>query len=369
MASKKLKVEDVKLDAAVVGAGPSGLKAFQGLRAEGKDVLLIEAGPSVGGRSRRALHLLNVAQSEKEPLVTSEMLNPLQVRWEREWVSFEEVNWKSSDWVAFLPQWQKLATGLHTVLLELPLAAQSGAEIDAADKNDEEIAGSFLLNSPVSAVTREESGWVLQTPVKRLHCGHVVWAAGLKPFQNAYGKQEAQRVLRPNEDYEMSAADFQGGVGLDVDFSRVPEWADGFPKDSLFGLPTRFEGKFHLLIGAVVEHGKGCSLRTLTHAHQDLLSDPKLVSSFQKAIRRTLKTVFQEADTAFEGAHELWTVSDRVMGHSLGMNSLLPPQLDEAFEFVGDEVDGLKFDDTVGALESVDLRSSKSTRAPMVSPA
>lgn len=352
MGSKKLKIEDVALDAVVVGAGPSGLSAFEKLQAQGKQVVLIEAGPSVGGRSRRALHLLDVEQSGSQPVVTSEVLNPLKVRWEREWLPFESVNWGASDWVEVLPQWTKLSEGLRSVLLEMPMATKNWDEKVTAEE--------VLLNSPVSQISQGETGWTLHTPTKRFHCVQVVWAAGLKPFQNAFGKQNAQKYLLPNQDYEMTAADFQGGVGLDVDFGKVPEWADGFEKDSLFGLPTRFEGKFHLLIGAVVEHGNGCSLKTLTHAHQDLLTDPKHVASFQKAIRRSIKTLFAEPDSALDGCHELWTVSDRVFGHSLGMNSLLPSQLDEGFEFVGDEVNGLDFYDTVGALHSVETRINAS---------
>ncbi len=107
------------------------------------------------------------------------------------------------------------------------------------------------------------------------------------------------------------------------------------------------------MIGVVHEDGERLVLKTLTHAHQDVLSDPKTVSSFQKALRRGLKTLVK-GDLP-ESLPEKWVVSDRVLGHRLGTPWLLgSASAPESLVFVGDESSASMNLDTLGALDSVE---------------
>ena len=353
---KEKKVPELQVDCVVVGGGPAGMAALGAVKKQlGDDakVVLLEAAPSFGGRSKSALHLLDVDASQSFAIVTSNFLDPLKVRWEREWVDFDQVNWQAKDWVAVLPQWTPLSVSLKTVLMDVNLS------VDESWENLE-----TKLQSPVNFLAPSkplegsedgaETHWELRSPDAIYFTPKVVWAAGLKPFQNAFGKQEAQEYLVANPRYQMDAADFRGGIAFDLEFAKgvQPIWTEGFPENALFGVPTRFEGKFYLMLGALVRDENRVTLRTLTHVHQDLLSDPKLVASFQKALRRSIKTLFELPEGA-EIPMEQWVVSDRILGHSMGSNWLLKGVSGASgLSFVGDEVSGPQTCDTLAALES-----------------
>jgi hypothetical protein len=141
-------------------------------------------------------------------------------------------------------------------------------------------------------------------------------------------------------------------VGLDIEIPRDTIWEDGFRSDGIFALPVRFESKLHLMIGVLHEDGEHLLLKTLTHAHQDLLGDPKTVSSFQKALRRGVKALVK--GELPDSLPERWVISDRVLGHRLGTPWLFKtPTTDESLIFVGDETDASQTLDTLGALDSV----------------
>ncbi len=355
---KKNKLQELNVDCVVVGGGPAGMAAMNLVEKKlsaklgpHAKIVLLEAAPSFGGRSKSALHLLDVEAAQSFSVVTSTFLDPIKVRWEREWVDFDKVNWQAKDWVADLPQWRSLGSRLKTILMDVNLEVESASE-----------ATETKLQSPVNflAPIKTESGealWELHSPDCVYKTPRVIWAAGLKPFQNAFGKLEAQGFMVANPRYEMNAADFRGGIALDLEFdkSSIPTWAEGFSENALFGLPTRFEGKFYLMLGALVVEGSKITLRTMTHAHQDLLSDPKQVASFQKALKRSIKTIFELPEGA-PAPSEQWVVSDRILGHSLGSNWLLKSQTGASgLYFVGDEVEGPATCDTLAALESVSI--------------
>lgn len=353
----KKAIKETTVDCVIVGGGPAGMAAVEKIKAElGEEakIVLLEAAPSFGGRSKSALHLVDVGASESFSVMTSNFLDPLKVRWGREWVDFEKVDWEAKDWVAVLPQWKHLSGKLKTILMDVNL------HVETEDSNFE-----AKIQSPVNFIERiqategGDAAWELHSPDLIYKAKKVVWAAGLKPFQNAFGKQEAQEYLVANPRYSMDAADYRGGIAFDLEFDSgkksIPVWDKDFPENSLFGVPTRFEGKFYLLVGALMHEGNRFILKTLTHVHQDLLSDPKHVASFQKALRRSVKTLFEMPEGA-EQPKEHWVVSDRVLGHSMGSNWLLGRDLPEAgLSFVGDEVEGPLGDDTLAALESVSL--------------
>ncbi|MEO5668647.1 MAG: NAD(P)-binding protein, partial [Bdellovibrionota bacterium] len=235
MSSKKPVAEDI--DCLVVGGGPAGIYALKFLsdaQAGATEIGLVESGSSLGGRAKSALHLIDSDLSSPFPILTGTLLGPPVVRWERNWVPMDKVNWSDKDWIGRLPQWDLLAPGLKMLLMEV--------SIPELGEN------AFMkVQSPVSRLSELEDGrWEVVTPDVTYTSKRVIWAAGMKPFQNAFGKQEAQAHLVANPNYSSVAADFRGGVALDIEVPRNVVWEEGFNSEGIFGLPVRFEGKLHL---------------------------------------------------------------------------------------------------------------------------
>jgi glycine/D-amino acid oxidase-like deaminating enzyme len=340
MSSKKIAQKD--LEALVVGGGPAGILSLKFLQervpASG-DLGLVEAAPSIGGRAKSALHLIDDEVSSPYPVLTGTLLAPPVVRWERQWVPMSDVSWDDKDWVANLPQWHLLAKGLKTQLMEV-----------SVPEFTEDVF--VKTQTPVNRLAPLEDGlWEVSTPDTVYRARRVVWAAGLKSLQNAVGKHEAQEFLVANPDYSGVAADFRGGVGFDVEIPAGAQWEEGFNADGVFALPVRFESKLHLMIGVVNEEGEKLTLRTFTHAHHELLAEPKTVSSFQKSLRRAVRALVQ--GEVPEQLQERWVVSDRIFGHRLGTPWLMTNREACSLVFVGDESDASSHLDTIGALDSV----------------
>lgn len=347
--NKNLKTK--KIENAIVGGGAAGLYALQVLLDKGispQDIVLLESAPHLGGRAKNSLHLIDADASQVFPMMTGTLLAPVSVRWDREWMPFDQVKWDSKEWVAQLPQWKFLDNGIKTLLLDL-------VPMDFASKEDEAL--SLHFQSPVSAIERLEDAWSLTTPHFIYEVKNVFWTAGLKSFQNACGKHEAQKFLVSNEEYNSVAADYRGGIGFDLVLPKTMaqsfEWEEGFDKEAIIALPLRYEGKYHLMIVVIYEDEQSFVLKSLTHVHQEILVDPKAVSAFQKSIRRVVKTLVKGGELPSEG-HEKWVVSDRVLGHQLGTPWLLNSDLkEEGLVFVGDESSASQLKDTLGAFQSV----------------
>jgi hypothetical protein len=330
----------------VVGGGPAGLYAAEKWASLGP-VLVLEASDLPGGRARNALHLVDSETAPLYPVLTGAPLGPMRVRWEREWRDATDVDWASKEWAAVLSQWKLPRGGARSLCLSTQSSVSDNVKV--------------VLRAPVSSLQMGTSGedaglWILETPGKTYKAERVVWAAGLKPFQNAYGKHEAQDFLVGNPLYDQDSADWRGGVGLELEFTKLPEAAEaGFDPESVFALPVRFNGKFHLMIGTVLADSESVLVKTLTHVHDELLADPKTMMSFQKTLRRALKGLLGEGDDS--KPKERWVVSDRVLGHVFGAAWVFARRGDmDSLLFVGDEtlaaVESREFD-TLGALASV----------------
>ncbi len=308
-----------EVETLVVGGGPAGLAAFDALTGESK--LLLESGDRLGGAAQTGLHLRPAQAGEAA-------YAPLRVRWDRKWTPSEEVDWKDKDWAYPVPQWslyfgQSLAIWNADVLVAVerdPALCRLGAPVSAID-----------------AVVGEstKSLWKLRTPEGEVVASHVIWAAGMTAFQNAFGKIEAQRLMTANPAYVADAADVRGGVGLDLVLAEAPSFEEGFDAGAVFGLPVRHGGKLYLCLGVVVPDGAAGEIRTLTHLPDEMLKDAKEMSSFQKSIRRTLKMI--TADEKLEVRTERCFVSARVAGHVLGTPWLLKGSEDGSLVFVGEE--------------------------------
>jgi hypothetical protein len=308
---------EVETAALVLGAGPSGLAAAESLAREGVDFLVLENAERAGGAAATGLHLRDAIPGE------TGILGEARVRWDRRWVSFDEVPLDHKDWAFKAPQWSLYLKGAKALW--------------KSEAPSEELAARIRYRSPVSSIFREGSGlWKLETPRTTYRAPRVIWAAGLTAFQNAVGKIEAQAFLTGNPIYDAEAADLRGGVGFDLTLKRVPVFEEGFDATCVFGLPVRHGGKLYLTIGVALV-SEVLELRTLTHLPAEILTDAKELSSFQKSLRRSLKMLVLEGqEDAFEGASERWVVSPRVGGHERGTAWLFGAAR-ESLEFTGDE--------------------------------
>ncbi len=188
-------------------------------------------------------------------------------------------------------------------------------------------------------------------------------SAGLMAFQNAFGKHEAQEYLDANPGYSQISADFKAGLALDWEFSSDLQFEESFPRDSVWGIPVRHEGELFLLVGVVSEkksEGK-FEIRTFLNIENDTLSDPKLISHFQKAIKRTLKNVI----VAGTEGREKWIASNRILGSELGIPWVFGVSRNDGLEFVGEETVAARnsgFSGLISSFESVqNLTSLKGT--------
>lgn len=334
-------------DLIVVGAGPAGLRAIEAELAKNSSasILCLEATDRLGGRARSGLHLVPASLSSYSALKLGLSLGSAKIRWEREWVSPDQVDWTHKDWPGKLPQWDLYFREPMAVVQETA-TQNSIQEIPESVKD----RVTFQLNCPVSKLTASNDtsvdGWQFETSLGTFVSQRAVWAAGLTAFQNAVGKKEAQSAQVANPFHNDVADDFRGGIALSLHFDQRPEFEDGFPDGGIFGLPVKHGGSYHLILGCLQPGlNDGWDLLTLTHVHRDILAQPQDVMGFQKSLRRALKSLLKtNAEASSESpdvipakTSEKWVVSDRVMGHAFGTPWLLGAGIGETLVFAGDE--------------------------------
>src|SRR4051812_36351084 len=97
-------IEDKIYEVAVVGGGSAGLYQSSLSASKGEDTVLLEASEAVGGTAKSGFSLLDASESASFPVLTGSILDPLVVRWERQWVDPSAVDWQSTEWEMSLPQ-------------------------------------------------------------------------------------------------------------------------------------------------------------------------------------------------------------------------------------------------------------------------
>ena len=167
--TKKKKPEVFERDTVVVGTGPSGLLEASTL--EG-DFVVLEAEDRSGGRMCRSpLHLGTVEESVA--FQKSQMYEAALIKWNGDWSDASTFEFDPKLWHFSTPQWQ-LYVGRRMSLLD-------HAEIS------EELKERTSFSSPVSKIEKQEGRWRLEVQEDVYWAKNVIWSAGLKPFQNAYG--------------------------------------------------------------------------------------------------------------------------------------------------------------------------------------
>ena len=322
-----------KFDHVVVGAGLSGLIAFEQL--SGSKVLL-EATDILGGRFSSGLHVMNQNAAEASNyLRIVESLAPIKIRWDRVWVEPAQVPWSDSSWNGvYLSTWDHY---FLNDLCRVEINDAAVAELRASDR--------LRTFEPVVelGVGEGEGAWVLKGPKSCITALQVHWCAGLTAFQNAVGKHASQKFLGENILPSESDKDFRGGFAINWTIPNsgfagktelVPEVASG----GIFGIPVKHGGSYLLMILHLSVLKTEIEIKTLTYAHEDVLRDPKESLSLQKSLKRGLKMLFVDQNAVdMHATSEKLIVDQRLLGASRGLTWLLAPQPDIGLQFGGEE--------------------------------
>jgi hypothetical protein len=307
---------------AFVGMGPAGLALWHQSTGGSESRLALESEHIVLGRGNESsLHLVDTA-FEHPLLENKESFLEAKVRWDRQWVSPTEVDWDDKEWSQVLPQWQFYFIGNKKfVEWKKDLLPQS------SDEN-------VKFSNPVSKLVREGNTWVLSTPKYEIRSPKIIWGAGIRAFQNAVGKMEAQDYLQGNPHFRDEIRESLGGISLTWHFDGGVQALEAFPSEHLWALPVKHDKKYYLTLGVFTKNESGGQIRTLTYLPDLYVQNPKELSSFHKSLRRALKSQLVEDHAPFKS--EVLVHNPRLLGHTLGLHWVLKDDF-EGIHFVGDE--------------------------------
>lgn len=322
-----------RYDHVVVGAGLAGL--MTALKAKGS-TLVLESSEILGGRFASGLHIMAEASVLASPfLKITERLNPIKVRWDREWVAADQVDWADSAWKGvYLKTWD------HYFGTDLCLVEFNQDQARAALESCE-----LRFQEPVIELGAGdgEGAWVLKTPDSCISTNQITWCAGLTAFQNAVGKHQSQKFLGENELPTESAKDFRGGFAIDwvipkSAFEGKTELCEAVASGGLFAIPVKHGGAYLLMILHLSVKNSELSVKSLTYVHEDLLRDPKESLTLQKSLKRGLKMLFVDQNAVdLQTSSEKLIVDQRLFGASSGLTWLLLSQPEIGLYFAGEE--------------------------------
>ncbi|MBP7845425.1 MAG: hypothetical protein KA116_11500 [Proteobacteria bacterium] len=319
---KKQKNNEVSIreaPAVYVGMGPCGLASLA-LESNESCLFLESEHTHLGRASEAALHLVN-ANLESTLLAPSPTLESPLIRWERQWVSPDNVDWKDPEWSQELPQWKFYFEGPKKIALwNKELLSQINSKI--------------TYSSPVSFLNKSEDKWTLHTPKEEIITPKIIWGAGIRAFQNAFGKIESQEFLQANPNFNDDTREFLGGIALTWTFPKAPTFVEAFPEKHLWGLPVKHDKKYYLSLGAIHQDDKGFHISTITYLPDEIVQNPKELTSFHKSLKRSLKAQLDEAQEPFQ--HETLVHNPHLLGHTLGLHWVFKDD-HNGIHFIGDE--------------------------------
>jgi hypothetical protein len=334
-----------KLELIVVGAGIAGRRAALDLQRARPElqILILESTDRVGGRAQAGLHLVSPESARRQGLQVGPELQGARVRWEREWLNPDRVDWNSKEWACpRLPQWDR-----YLLRPQARLLATQESEVEVAVKT----------RSPVRSIQKwSDSGedlWRLECPEQDYLAPRVIWAAGLLAFQNAFGKMEAQKLCLGNPKYDKAAGDFSGGVSCELKLTGSIGLATEEANRFLWAVPVRIEGRYVLSFGVLEPVDSGVwNLQVLMHLPAEIMADTKALSSTQKSLRRAWKHTLEPQGEGVElgwpsERGEKWVVQSQIGGQVSTQAWVLDTEPLPGLVFVGE--------DTIRAAQSQDF--------------
>lgn len=260
----------------LVGCGSRGLAILNDLlntlpeEAKSK-ILALEASSRIGGTQFLISRLTEGGTENASLYEVQRQLPELRIWWERAWINAHEVDWKNSDWAYVLPQWQSFFK----------------PQVELKVKSDiiETVKPFVELEKPVSEISYTDGTWTVQSGDKTYATQKLHWTLGLKALQACVGKKQAEAYMEKNPQFIEAARDAEGVFVADY------QGAQG--ESQFVGIPVRYGHKLYLCFVSLHE-GR---VETFTFLHSDILKQPKELSSFEKAIKRTLKHTLSNSIT------------------------------------------------------------------------
>ncbi len=299
-------------DILVAGCGSVGLPLLKDLIQKNKEsslkIIALEASSRIGGSNFFASRLFPNSQEIDDSFELEKKIPALKVWWDREWLSPNEVDWSSKEWAFVLPQWQAYFSDCSTYKLK-----NSSSEILQSQLQN------FIQNEkPISEVKHEDNLWVLRSGEETYSAPKLYWTLGLKNFQNCYGKKQSEEFLVKNHSYLEEAREAEGVLAAEYTFPQSEQPT----ADSFVAIPVRYESKLYLSFAFLSAQ----KVETFTYLHNDLLKSPKELSSFEKALKRSLKHVFANTIT------ELEEPNLGIINEARGFDTALPWTLEDCPE-------------------------------------
>ena len=263
------------LDILVAGCGSVGLPLLKEILQKNKDhslkIIALEASFRIGGN---AFFASRINSSSKKDLTNSSPLPTLKVWWDRAWMNPDQVEWTSKEWAFALPQWETYFSPCNIKPSSSPTSSDLDSEVQKHIQNE----------TPISEVKFENNQWLLCSGEKTYTAPKLYWTLGLKNFQNCFGKKQAEEFLVKNPSFVEGAREAEGVLAAEYNFSHSEQTI----AESFVAIPVRFESKLYLSFVFLTSQ----KAETFTYLHNDLLKSPKELSSFEKALKRSLKHVF-----------------------------------------------------------------------------
>lgn len=298
----------------IIGCGSKGLATLWNLvQSEDKSenlVIALEASSRLGGTQ---FLISRTAESGSHNAAIYEVvreLPELKVWWERNWLSPTEVDWNDKDWAYKLPQWQSYFKNI--------------SELKVKPEVLETIKPYVQIEKPVSEISYENGLWSIRSGEKSYLAKKLHWTLGLKALQSCIGKKQAEEYMEKNPDFHEAARDAEGVF--------VANYSGAQGETKLVAIPVRYDHKLYLTFVSTHEG----QVETFTFLHNEILKQPKELSSFEKAIKRTLKHTLSETIT--ELSNPAVGVLSEAKGYSMASPWKLKHLEQKGIYFVNEEL-------------------------------
>lgn len=256
----------------VIGCGSKGLatlwKILQEDDSAENKVVALEASSRLGGTQFLISRTAESGAFNTDVYESLRTLPELKVWWERAWTSPTDVDWGDKDWAYVLPQWQSYF--------------KSVAELHIRSEILEAVKAYVQVEKPVSEISFEDGIWKIRSGDKIFLAKKLHWTLGLKALQSCVGKKQAEEYMEKNPHFNEAARDAEGVF--------VANYSGAQGETQFVALPVRHDHKLYLSF-VFLHEGQ---IETFTFLHNDILKQPKELSSFEKSVKRTLKHTLSE---------------------------------------------------------------------------